>query len=448
MKIYSITDFGAVADGTLQTDKIQAAIDECFKNGGGEVTVPAGEFVAAGVRLRSGVTLHLLENAVIKGTRNPEDYLGYLNDTLEPIPDEYKSQDVWVKPSQRLSYDFHTKSAARWNNGLIKAIDAHDIAIIGEKGSMINGMDCFDEIGEEHYRGPHAISLQHCKNITLKGYTIKDSANWAHNIHYSQNVSIENVTVLAGHDGAHFNSCDDIRIANCEFYTGDDCVAGFDNYNVTVDNCILNSACSAFRFGGRDVTITNCKAYGPCKYIFRGGMSKEDKRASAPSVLGNSRNNMLSFFTYYADKSLTIRKLPGNILIKDCVCENADRLIHYNLSGNETWQCSSPLESITFENFTATGIGMALNLYSSDDMPITLTMKNAKVSFREEAKEFVKAHSYKRITLDNVEIGNLSDVLVRSWGGDGELVTKNLVTDVKEANYVVPATEEFICKSI
>ena len=81
-------------------------------------------------------------------------------------------------------------------------------------------------------------------------------------------------------------------------------------------------------------------------------------------------------------------------------------------------------------------------------MHITLTMKNVKVSFREEAKEFVKAHSYKRITLENVEIGNLADALVRSWGKDGELVTKNLVTDVKEDNYVVPATEEFICKSI
>ncbi len=448
MNQFLITDFGAVANGELQTDKVQAAIDKCFLSGGGEVTVPAGEFVVAGIRIRSGVTLHLLENAVLKGTRNPEDYLAYLNDTVEPVPDKYKSDDVWIKPSLRKSYDFHTQPAARWNNGLIKAIDAHDIAIIGEKGAVIDGFDCFDEIGEEHYRGPHAISFQHCKNVTLKGYTVKDSANWAHNIHYSKNISIENVTILAGHDGAHFNSCDDIRISNCEFYTGDDCVAGFDNYNVSVDNCILNSACSAFRFGGRDVTITNCKAYGPCKYIFRGGMSKEEKRASAPSVLGTSRNNMLSFFTYYADKSLKIRKLPGNILIKDCVCENADRLLHYNLSGNETWQCSSPLESITFENFTATGIGMSLSLYSTVDMPIELTIRNSKISFREKTPEFVRAHSYKRITLENVEIENLDSVLVRSFGNDGELVTDKLKTDVKAENYVVATTEEFVCKSI
>ena len=40
-KVYLITDFGAIADSDeLQTEKIQKAIDECFKNGGGTVIVP------------------------------------------------------------------------------------------------------------------------------------------------------------------------------------------------------------------------------------------------------------------------------------------------------------------------------------------------------------------------------------------------------------------------
>ncbi len=447
MNKFLITDFGAVANGEIQTDKIQAAIDKCFLSGGGEVVVPAGEFIAAGIRLRSGVTLHLLENAVIKGTRNPEDYLGFLDDTLEPVKDEYKTDNLWVKPRERVSYDFLLKPASRWNNGLIKALDAHDIAIIGEKGSEINGFDCFDEIGEEHYRGPHAICMHNCKNITLKGYTVKDSANWAHNIMRSENITVDGVTVLAGHDGVHFSSCDNVKVSNSEFYTGDDCVAGFDNNDVTVENCVLNSACSAFRFGGCNVSITKCRAYAPCKYVFRGGMSKEDKRASAPSLLGSSRNNMLSFFTYYADKTLGIRKAPGNIVVKDCTIENADRLLHYNLSGNEVWQCFRALKDITFDNLTAKGVGMSLNLYSFADEPIDFTMKNSKVSFRESATEFVRAHSY-NIKLENVEIENLGGVLVRSFGCDGELSVKNLVCNVEKNNYVAASEEPFICKSI
>mgnify|MGYP003293789217 CR=1 FL=1 len=42
-KTFLITDFGAVAGkDTLQTEKIQKAIDACFSEGGGEVIIPEG----------------------------------------------------------------------------------------------------------------------------------------------------------------------------------------------------------------------------------------------------------------------------------------------------------------------------------------------------------------------------------------------------------------------
>ena len=83
--VYNILDYGALTDGSLCTDKIQKAIDDCFLNGGGEVQIPAGSFLTGGLRLRSNVTLHLLENAILKGSIDPEDYTGYINDTIEPI---------------------------------------------------------------------------------------------------------------------------------------------------------------------------------------------------------------------------------------------------------------------------------------------------------------------------------------------------------------------------
>ena len=95
----SVLDYGAKCDGALQTQAFQTAIDACFLAGGGEVTVPGGEYIVAGIRLRSGVTLHLLENAILKGTRNPEDYLSYLDDTLEPVPEEDKTDVLWSPAS-------------------------------------------------------------------------------------------------------------------------------------------------------------------------------------------------------------------------------------------------------------------------------------------------------------------------------------------------------------
>lgn len=453
--IVSVLDYGAKADGSLQTKAFQAAIDACFLAGGGEVMVPSGVYVVAGVRLRSGVTLHLLENAVLRGTRNPEDYLGYLEDAIEPIPEEDKTDVLWSPASAGLmgkrDFRFLTKPASRWNSGLIKALHAHDIAIIGEKGATLDGMDCFDEIGEEHYRGPHAINFYDCENITLRGYTVKDSANWAHNLNKCRYILAETLTVLAGHDGIHASSCDEIVIRDSKFYTGDDSIAGFDNNDVTVENCILNSACSAFRFGGNHIRIHKCYAYAPCKYVFRGGMSYEDKRNSAPSVLGTSRNNMLSFFTYYSDPSLGSRKAPGDILITDCVAENADRLLHYNFSGNEPWQCGRPLTDITFKGLTAVGVGMSLNLYAPEEQPVKLTIADSILSFREQAaaKELIRAHSYDTIRLENLCVVNLkADTLVRRWDERGVLETAGLICDLAEEQYVAEANEEFICKAI
>jgi polygalacturonase len=85
-RIFCVTDYGAAAnDGTLQTAAIQAAIDACYRAGGGEVTIPAGRYRTGGLHLRSRVTLHLLENAVLEGSRDPEDYTGFYDDTVESI---------------------------------------------------------------------------------------------------------------------------------------------------------------------------------------------------------------------------------------------------------------------------------------------------------------------------------------------------------------------------
>ena len=56
----------------------QNGIDKCFEAGGGEVIIPAGKYITGDLRLRSNITLHLLENACLLGSENPEDYFNYL----------------------------------------------------------------------------------------------------------------------------------------------------------------------------------------------------------------------------------------------------------------------------------------------------------------------------------------------------------------------------------
>ena len=247
----SIITYGAKSDGELCTNAIQSAIDDCFLQGGGVVEIPEGVYVSGGIRLRSNVTLHLLKNAVLKGTRNPEDYYGWLQDKIEPI-DMTEVTDVLHNRAERSDnperdWQFMRLPGSRWHNGLIRAIDAENIAIIGEEGAVIDGNDCFDEMGEEQYRGPHAIAFFRCKNIRLENYTVQRSGNWAHNLFRCSQIAMDHVQVLAGHDGIHMTVCENITIRNSSFYTGDDCINGFANLDVLVKNCEINSACSAFR---------------------------------------------------------------------------------------------------------------------------------------------------------------------------------------------------------
>src|SRR5471032_1645752 len=55
----SVRDFGAKGDGkTKDTLAIQQTIERCSVFGGGEVIVPAGDYLTGALTLRSNVTLH------------------------------------------------------------------------------------------------------------------------------------------------------------------------------------------------------------------------------------------------------------------------------------------------------------------------------------------------------------------------------------------------------
>ena len=449
----SIKQFGAKQNvSELQTSYIQDAIDYVFRQGGGEVTIPSGEYHITALRLRSNVTLHLLKEAVLVASSNIDDYFILKYDAVEPVDDSMLDEGPWARGNGQ-STVFH-KYGSRWHNGIIRALDAENISIVGEEGSVIDGVNCFDEVGEEQYRGPHGTSIINCKNVILRGYTVRHSGNWANMLQNCTNVLAEDLTVIAGHDGIHFTTCDDVTIRNCHFYTGDDCVAGFDNRNVLVENCEINSACSAFRMGGTDVLIQNCHIYAPAKYMFRGGMTREDKRAgiNANDAKGIApRYNMLSLFTYYADFSVVIRNTPGNIVIRDCVVEGADRFLHFNYSGNERWQNNRPLTSITFENIKAIGISMPLTAYGDENEPCYLTMNNVEFSFREgfECTTFMHAANLKKICMKDVTICNAKgNTLVKLWEDMiPQMEMENVVGNLNE-DYLLLTDEKFICQAI
>ena len=420
-EIYNIKDFGAISESSeLQTASIQAAIDAAFLAGGGEVVIPEGSFLTGCIRLRSNITLHLLKNATLVGSIDPDDYCGYLNDKIEPISAE--EIDSVVETALPEGNGRSARPYSRWNNAIIRAIKAKNIAIVGDEGSVIDGRNCFDPVGEESYRGPHAINMWFCENVRLEGYTIRDSANWAHAIQNSKGISARNITVLAGHDGFDVRTCNDILVEDSVFKTGDDCIAGFDNIGVTVRNCYFESACSVFRFGATDMLVENCKSVAPATYGFRGSLSPEEK-ANRADTTEACRHNCLNVFLYYCDNRARIRKTPGNILIRDSHFINPNSVMR--LPFGHIWCCNRSLNDIRFENCIIEGVSIPIEPQCPENEPLSFYMKNCTVTPRVgfENMAFLDGQNMKRVELEGVTLDGFSDPKIICQP-DAEIVIK------------------------
>jgi polygalacturonase len=74
-KDYPASLFGISSDGvTLNTRSIQFAIDYIHQQEAAVYVFNAGRFLTGSIQLKSNVTIHLLEGAVLSGTLNPFDY--------------------------------------------------------------------------------------------------------------------------------------------------------------------------------------------------------------------------------------------------------------------------------------------------------------------------------------------------------------------------------------
>ncbi len=428
VKTFHIVDYGARFCDELQTEAIQSAIDDCFLAGGGRVVVPCGIFLTGDLRLRSGVELYLEAGAILKGSRNPEDYFHYLEDKLEPVDIE-ELCSVSSNGGTRPGY------TVRWYNGLIRAFHAENIAIIGERGSYIDGSNCYDAQGENDFRGPHGMSLMFCKNIRLEGYIFIHSGNWAHAIFHSQNIAVKNVSVYAGHDGVDVRTCDDVLIEDCTFNTGDDCVAGFDNHDVIVRNCLLNSSCMPIRFGGNNVLFENCRADRRNAFGFRMYLDLEEK-VHGHITDGRARHDGKSPFSYYCDFRAVIRKTPGNIVFRNCHFEKEHELIRLEYTGRNRWCVNRSLESITFEDCTIKGLTRAGMLWGDEKEKVTCRFKNVKISCEEGSEKAIllAAGNFEKIVFEDCTIEGFENPTILA-GTEGKIeVIRTTPVTIQKSN--------------
>jgi polygalacturonase len=254
--ILNVRDFGAKGDGQIKdTVAIQQAIDRCNVLGGGEVIVPAGNYLTGAIALRSNVLLRLEKDAVIMGSPDLKDYHIM----------QVRWEGKWIQ-----GY-----------SGLIYALGATNIAITGP--GKIAGSDLVGgrPNADNPLRRPALIEPIDCSNITFEGFSTQYHIMWSIHLTYCDTVSIKNLYIRStggNGDGIDVDSCKHVMIDGCDIATGDDCISlksgrGMEGYtllrtteDVHISNCTFADsifACigigSETSGGIRNVTIENCK---------------------------------------------------------------------------------------------------------------------------------------------------------------------------------------------
>jgi polygalacturonase len=253
-RTYNVRDFGAKGDGvTLDTAALQQAINDCHREQGGTVLVPAGVFVIGSVELKSNVTLELAAQAKLLGSSNGAHY-----HAADKIP---------------LSGDSTLNDG---NVGLIFAVEAENVSIVGQGTIDGQGSEFRSPMrgapppsGRGGAERPYHLLFYHCRNLTVRDITLVNSAFHSIRVIQSHYVKMEGLhihnRVNHNNDGFHFISCEYVHVSDCDVESQDDACALFGSCKfVTVTGCSFSTRWSVFRFGGgvaENIAVSNCLIY-------------------------------------------------------------------------------------------------------------------------------------------------------------------------------------------
>ncbi|CDZ45507.1 glycoside hydrolase family 28 protein [Neorhizobium galegae] len=244
-----------------ETARIQAAIDQVAARGGGCVELAEGIHNTRGLRLQSGVELHLASGAIL---RPAADYGAYEETSVSVV-------------------------AEKSNRAMIVARNATDIALTGP-GRIEAGGEHFIAGNDEamgtfvpaEFR-PRVVVFESCRGVRIERLEIVDSPMWTLHLVNCDNVYVGGVKVsnnrrMPNTDGLVLDACRHAVVEDCVISTADDGIclktsAGPDGQaigeceNVLVRRCLVESNSCALKIGTEsygdftDVVFEDCRVH-------------------------------------------------------------------------------------------------------------------------------------------------------------------------------------------
>jgi polygalacturonase len=384
---FSIVKFGAVEGGEKDsTEAIRKAIAACAAAGGGRVVVPEGVFLTGAIHLKSGVNLHVLKNATLLFNRDPKLYLPVVftrwegTECMNYSPFVYAFEQTNIAISGAGTLDGNADCDHWWNwsgkGGCGKkgeptqAQARNELMAAGDKDVPVK-----DRVyGEGRWLRPQFIQPYRCTNVLIEGVTIRNSPMWEINPVLSSNVTVRDVKISShgpNNDGCDPESSTDVLIENCEFDTGDDCIAiksgrnrdgrriGVPSQRIIVRNCVMKDGHGGVTIGSeasgdvRDVYVENCKMDSPNLIValriktnsYRGG--KIENVYMRNCSVGQVAGAVLDVDLFYEEgEGGQFTPLVKNIVLENVTCNKSRYAV--SLKGYK----SAPLRDISLSRCT------------------------------------------------------------------------------------------------
>ena len=221
---------------TLETDKIQKAIDDAAYTGG-TVYIHNGTFLTGSLILKPDMTLFIDRSATVLGTQDHSQYR-------------------LVAPGISLC------AIRQLGRGLVYGENVSNVRITG--GGTLDGNGTYrykmnDPLNNrEADARPDIVYITYSNDITIENVDMKSSAFWTVVPLSSGNITIRNLNLdcmnTPNRDGIDPVDCHDMTISNCNIMAGDDglCFKTSDKigcYNIDAYDLMIQSLASGIKFG-------------------------------------------------------------------------------------------------------------------------------------------------------------------------------------------------------
>lgn len=237
---YKASLFGIKSNGTtLNTTAIQKAIDYISEKGGGRLVFYVGRYLTGTIRMKSNVTLHLEEGAILLGSTNIYDY--NIQETFCSLIAAHGVEHIRITgkgviDGQGRELAYHLTDQV--HKGILK-------------DDLVNDRPAL--------RRPKGIYFRSCKDVQITGVMVKNAAEWVLECDQVEDLLIDRIIIDSkafwNNDGLDIVDCKNVRISNSYIDASDDAIC-FKSHdpkkwceNIEVRNNVARSSANGIKFG-------------------------------------------------------------------------------------------------------------------------------------------------------------------------------------------------------